>query len=180
MAERAETIYARSLFETANEADILEEIKAGLDVVSESFSQNPDFVKLLASPAVPKTEKFGMLDAVFGGKLPIYLDNFFKILAQNGRISCLSGIKAEFDALYFREKNILAVTAVTAVELSAPLREKLCKRLEEATGKTVWLTEKVDPSVLGGILLRYDNKELDGTVRQRLNRLRQMVQSSML
>ena len=95
-------------------------------------------------------------------------------------MSYFDRIVKEFTLLYYQEKNIVAVTAVTAVELSAPLREKLQRKLETATGKTVFLQTEVEPAVLGGVLLRYDNKELDGTVREKLNKLRHAVRSSVL
>ena len=180
MAENVETIYARSLFEAAKEANKMEEIKAGLEEVTQILAENKDFVTLLSSPAVSKADKSGMLSAVFDGRTDEYLANFLKILAQNGRISYFDRIVEEFTSLYNQEKNILAVTAVTAVKMSAALQKKLLKKLETVTGKTVMLETKVDPAVLGGVLLRYDNKELDGTVRERLNGLHRAVRSGVL
>lgn len=175
MAETAENIYARSLFEAAKEADKLETVAAGLAEVSAAFAENPDYVKLLSSPAISKADKIQAVAAVFDGRVEEYLSNFLKVLAQNGRIGLFPEIRQAFDALYDREKDILAVTAVTAVALTPTLREKLCHKLETATGKQIRLTEQVDPAVLGGILLRYDNKEIDGTVRQRLGALKRQI-----
>ncbi len=172
MAETAEKIYARSLFEVVSEEKDLDKTFAGLAEVEQAFLQNPDYVKLLASPAISKAHKQAAIDEVFASVLPPTLINFLKVLVQNGRITLLSPIRKEFNALYDQEKGILAVTVVTAVELTDPLRQKLCQKLASVTGKEIRLTEQVDPSVLGGVLLRYQNKEMDGTLRERLDKLR--------
>ena len=180
MAETAQKIYARSLFETAKEADKLELIFAELADVSAAFGENPDYIKLLSSPAISKADKVAAIGAVFDGKTDLYLSNFLKVLAQNGRIGLFDDIKAEFDLMYQQENNLLAVTAVTAIELTPKLREKLSEKLETITGKKVRLTEKVDPSVLGGVLLQYDNKEIDGTVRERLGALKRQISGTVI
>ncbi|MBQ4152817.1 MAG: ATP synthase F1 subunit delta [Oscillospiraceae bacterium] len=175
MAETAQKIYARSLFEVAKEADKLDGIFAGLADVSAAFAENPDYIRLLSSPAISKAERVAAVGAVFDGKTDPHLSNFLKVLAQNGRIPLLGEIKAEFDGMYHAENNLLAVTAVTAIALTPELRKKLCKKLETITGKQIRLTERVDSSVLGGVLLQYDNKEIDGTVRERLGALRRQL-----
>ena len=180
MAENVETIYARSLFEVAKETGNLDEIKENLEAVARILEQNTDFSRLLSSPTISKAEKSNIVSVVFDGRSNEYLANFLKVLAQNSRMFYFDRIVKEFIHLYYQEKNIIAVTAVTAVELSASLREKLQRKLETATGKTVFLQTEVEPAVLGGVLLRYDNKELDGTVREKLNKLRQAIRSSVV
>ncbi len=175
MAGKAEDVYAESLFEVASEADRLDEIYRELDAVARIFRENPDFVRLLSSPAVTKKEKIALISDIFDGRADALLANFLKVLAQNGRIACFEGIRAAFEQRYQKENNILAVTSVTAIKLPPALRERLVTKLEVLTGQTVLLTEEVDPAVLGGVLLRYDSKEIDGTVRERLSALKRQI-----
>lgn len=175
MAGKAEDVYAESLFEVAVEAEKLDEIYQELTAAAGILRENPDFVRLLSSPAVTRKEKIGLIADIFDGRTDVLLSNFLKILVRNGRIVCFDGIQAAFERRYHKEKNILSVTAVTAVELSPVLREKLCRKIEGMTRKTVVLTEKVDPAVLGGVLLQYDSKEIDGTVRERLTGLKRQI-----
>lgn len=175
MAGKAEDVYAESLFEVAAEADRLDEIYRELDAVAGIFRENPDFVRLLSSPAVTKKEKIALISDIFDGRADTLLANFLKVLAQNGRIACFEGIRAAFEQRYQKENNILAVTSVTAIKLSPALRERLVTKLQVLTGQTVLLTEEVDPAVLGGVLLRYDSKEIDGTVRERLSALKRQI-----
>ena len=175
MAGKAEDIYAEALFEAAAEAGALDELRQELDAVAGIFRGNPAFVRLLSSPAVAKKEKIALISDIFEGRANILLVNFLKVLADHGRIACLEGIRAAFLQRWQKERNILSVTVVTAIELSPALRERLTGRLGELTGKTILLTEEVDPAVLGGVLLRYDGREIDGTVRERLSGLRRQL-----
>lgn len=175
MAETAQKIYARSLFETAKEEEKLTPVFEEFAELSTVFSENPDYLKLLSSSAISKAEKVKTVGAVFDGKIEPYLCNFLKVLTQNGRIGLFGEIKKEFDLLYQEEKNLLAVTAVTAIPLSPKLRDKLCRKLEQITGKQIRLIERVDPSVIGGVLLQYHHKEIDATVRERLGELKRQI-----
>ena len=178
MAETAEILYARSLLETAQEAGCLNEARAEMTEAEQLFSENPAYLRLLSSPVISKQEKFDSLSAVFDGRMTPDLVNFLKVLVQNGRIALFSEICAAFHEMADRTDGILEAEAVTAVPLTPPLREQLCQRLEQTTGRKIRLSERVDPSVLGGVLLRYGGKEIDGTVRQRLTALKRQLDSA--
>ncbi len=180
MAGIVETTYAKSLFEVAAELDKLEVIGSELAAVSKILSENGDFVRLLSSPAVSKADKTDLIGKVFDGKTDGCLLNFLKVLAQNGRFSHLAGIADEFKTLLNKEKNILAVTAVTAVEMPPILQQKLRNKLAAITKKNIELTAKVDRSLLGGVLLQYDNVEIDGTVREKLTLLKRQIQTQVI
>jgi len=87
-------------------------------------------------------------------------------------------IKREFDALWADERKLLPVTVTSAVELDEGLAEDIAKRIQEQTGRTVELSSKVDPDVLGGLMVRVGNMVLDDTVRNKLERLRKQVAKS--
>lgn len=177
MAETAQVLYARSLLEAAQEADCLKAVRNDMGMTAQLFAENPDYLRLLSSPAVSGREKQDSLDAVFGGRVAPYLVNFLKVLVQNNRISAFLQIRTVFEQMADRAEGIFDVEVTTAVPLTPRLREKLCQKLEQLTGKRVRLTERVDPAVLGGVLLCYDNKEIDGTIRQRLAALKKQLDS---
>lgn len=178
MAETAEILYARSLLEAAQEAGCLKEVHMGADTVARLLADNPEYVRLLSSPAVPRQEKIDSISAVFDGRVAPYLANFLKVLVNNNRIAAFQGILKAFDEMASRAEGILAAEAVTAVALTPQLREKLCHKLERITGKKIRLSERIDPSVLGGVLLRYDGREIDGTVRKRLAALKKQLDAA--
>lgn len=94
-------------------------------------------------------------------------------------MSCRGCLRAYQDR-YNVDHNILEVTAVSAIALTAPSREKLLAKLQKMTGKNIVLTETVDPAVLGGLRLDMDGTRLDGTVQRHLERLRTEIDGAVL
>lgn len=180
MTGKAEEVYAQSLFEVAREDGELPQIAKELETVAALLKEQPDFVRLLSSPAMSRKEKIAIAGSVFDQTVSSHLANFIKVLADHGRIAAFDGICTAFRAHYDRHTGVLPVTAVTAVEMPARLREKLQNKLAQTTGKKILLDCQVDPTVIGGVLLRYDNKEIDGTVREKLTALRRQLAGRMV
>ena len=173
-------VYGEALYLLAKEEDrsktILEELKA----LDESFSQEPDFLRLLSSPNLPKAERCQILDDSFRGKIDPYLLNFMKILTEKGYIRHFSDCRKGYTLHYNQDNGILSVTAVTAVALSAEQADKLTGKLENLTGKTIELVNRVDPGIYGGVRLDYDGQRLDDTVAHRLENIRNLLKNTVL
>ena len=173
-------VYGEALYLLAKEEDrsktILEELKA----LDESFSQEPDFLRLLSSPNLPKAERCQILDDSFRGKIDPYLLNFMKILTEKGYIRHFSDCRKGYTLHYNQDNGILSVTAVTAVALSAEQADKLTGKLENLTGKTIELVNRIDPGVYGGVRLDYDGQRLDDTVAHRLENIRNLLKNTVL
>lgn len=173
-------IYGESLYELARDEGLGEEIFHQLQMVSALFRENPQYAELLAMPSLPKRERCGVLNQAFQNRVHPYLLNFLKILVEHGTIRQLSGCEAVYRQGYYEDNGILEVTAVTAVPLSEPMREKLSARLADKTGKTILLQTQVDPNVLGGVRLEIADKRLDGTIRSRLDKIQASLRSKVL
>ena len=173
-------VYGEALYLLAKEEDrsktILEELKA----LDESFSQEPDFLRLLSSPNLPKAERCQILDDSFRGKIDPYLLNFMKILTEKGYIRYFSDCRKGYMLHYYQDNGILSVTAVTAVALSEAQTEKLTGKLATITGKTIELVNRVDPGIYGGVRLDYDGQRLDDTVAHRLENIRNLLKNTVL
>lgn len=161
--------YGTSLYELAAEEGLTERILAELDVAVNAM-QEPGYLRLLMTPSVPKKERCALLDQAFAQAHP-YLVNFLKILCEAGILPELPACARAYRDRYNQDHNILEVTAVSAVALDESARSRLQEKLQRVTGKTITLTEKVDPSVLGGLRLDLGGTRLDGTVQGRLERL---------
>ncbi len=172
--------YGEALYELSRSENLTEEIKSQMQVLNESFSSEPDFVRLLRSPNVSKQERCNILDDCFRDKIHLYLLNFLKILTEKGYIKQFSDCCERFTQLYNQDLNIMSVTAVTAVALSAAQREALTQKLTRITGKTILLRNRVNPACLGGVRLDYDGQRLDGTVKNRLDNIRQLLNNTVL
>ena len=174
------SVYGEALYELALSENLIEEIRAQLLVLDESFQAEPDFLRLLCSPNLSKQERCQILDDIFRGRMHLYLLNFLKILTEKGYIKQFSSCCEMFTQLYNRDHNIVSVTAVTAVALSQKQREALTQKLTRITGKNILLRNRVNPACLGGVRLDYDGQRLDGTVKNHLDRLREMLNNTVL
>ena len=173
-------VYGEALYTLALEEQLTGKLLEELTVLSQSFRENPDFIRLLSSPNLPKQERCQILDDSFRGKVHAYLLNFLKILTEKGYMRYFSDCCDAYTSHYDQDNGILRVTAVTAVALSPEQEAKLTQKLSRTTGKTVALRNRIDPAVLGGIRLDYDGQRLDDTVSHRLDAIRNVLNKTVL
>ena len=174
------TVYGEALYSLANEEGLAEDILQQLKVLDSCFAQEPDFIRLLGTPNLPKTDRCQILDDSFRGKVEPYVLNFLKILTEKGYMRQFPDCVSAYRELYNKDNGILPVTAVTAVALTESQTQKLTAKLQSITGKRIELTNKLDPQVLGGMRLYYDGKRVDDTVSHRLDAVRAMLQNTVL
>ena len=172
--------YGGSLYELAAEEHLEARLLEELDGAVACIRAEPAYLRLLSTPSIPKKERCALLDEAFGGQAHPYVVNFLKILCEEGALRELPGCARAYRTRYNKDNGIVEVTATAAAALSADAREKLTKKLEAVTGKTIDLTVQVDPSVLGGVRLDMDGVRLDGTVRHRLDAIRSEIGGAVL
>ena len=173
MEEIAE-VYARALFEAAKEHDVLDRVRDELGQFAEALSDDRDLQVFLFSPYFSSEEKKDGVRKIISDADERFV-NFLELLAERHRMPALFRIKREFDSLWAVENKLLPVTVTSAIELDQGLIDDIGKRIEEQTGRRVELSSNVDPDVLGGLRVQVGNMVLDGTVRNRLERLRKQV-----
>lgn len=174
------TNYGEALYTLAREEKLDEAILGELTALNEAFSQEGDFLRLLSSPNLSKQERCAIVDDSFRGKVQPYVLNFLKILTEKGYIRHFSDCYKAYRDLYNQDHGILPVTAVTAVSLSEDQTRRLSEKLGTITGKTIELSNRIDPACLGGVRLNYDGKQLDDTVAHRLDAIRGLLRSTVL
>jgi F-type H+-transporting ATPase subunit delta len=172
--EQIAEVYARALFEAAKEQDVLDRVHDELAEFAEALEDDRDLQVFLFSPYFSSDEKREGVRKIVSDADERTV-NFLGLLAERHRMPAIFRIKREFDALWADENKLLPVTVTSAVELDEGLVEEIGKRIQEQTGRKVELSANVDPDVLGGLMVRVGNKVLDGTVRNRLERLRKQV-----
>lgn len=177
MAGMVEKTYAEAIFSLGKEQDCLETLCTEIFEVSEIFGQNPDFVKLLSSPTISFAEKKSSIEKVFGGKISEYAMNFLFVVTEKNRASAFVGIAEYLKLLYNDYNGIIEVKVTTAEPMSDALKEKLRAKLEKVSGKKITLVEKTDKSILGGIILDYDNVRMDSSIKNRIEGIRASVKS---
>ena len=177
---QAGSVYGEALYDLAKSEGLSHRILQELEVLAESFRREPEFLRLLSAPNVSKAERCAVLDASFEGKVHPYVLNFLKLLTEKGYARHFADCCAAYRTHYNLDNSILPVRAVTAVPLNQAQTQKLTAKLSELTGKTVQLTNHVDPEILGGVRLDYDGKRLDDTVSHRLEAVRSLLRNTVL
>ena len=173
-------VYGQALYDLAIGEGIAEDVLKQLNVLRQSFDQEPEFLKLLSTPSLTKQECCEILDHSFRGKLQPYLLNFLKLLTEKGYIRYFSSCCSAYRDRYNQDHGILPVEVVTAVALTSAQEKRLKDKLEKLTGKTVELNCKIDPDCLGGVRLDYDGQRLDDTVAHRLDAIRGLLKNTVL
>jgi F-type H+-transporting ATPase subunit delta len=167
-------VYARALFEAAQERGKLETVRDQLAQVVAAEAEVPELRELLRNPQVdPRARAAALEDLLAGGDE--LLRNFLLLLADKGRSGELEEIAREFDRLVAEHEGVISAELTTAVELSDDDEQRLLKQIEQASGRKVEATRNVDPSLIGGIVLQVGSHRLDASVRGRLERLRRAL-----
>jgi ATP synthase F1 delta subunit len=167
-------VYARSLFQVAQEQKKLDAIRDQLGQFSDALSESREMQQFFFSPYFSSTEKEEGLDKVVSGAEPAIL-NFLKLLVENHRMPLLFRVRADFDELWEQENKLLPVQVTSAVELDKRTVKQIGDRISEQTGRKVDLSSHVEPDILGGIVVRVGNFVLDASIRNRLEQLRKQV-----
>lgn len=165
--------YALSLYEVARDEGKLETYLDELTVITDSVRQTPEFLKMLQAPAIAFADKRQVLQNAFAGKIQPYLLNFLLLITEKRRVGGLLEMQEAYKQRYYNEHGICEVRATTAIPLDDALMEKLHKKLEAITGKQVILQTCVDPALLGGIVIKLGNDQIDTSVKTRLKELTQ-------
>ena len=167
--------YARALYSLAQEERLTQSVLEQLKTLDAAFRQEPDFLRLLATPNLSKQQRLDVLDESFRGKVHAYALNFLKLLTEKGHIGVFSDCVKAYRQQYYADHGIVSVLAVTAVALTDAQREQLQSKLETVTGKEIELLCRVDPTCIGGVRLDYDGKRVDGTIKNRLDAMGKML-----
>lgn len=160
--------YGNALFEISEELGKAAAVRDDIEAASKLLAANESYVKLVDSPALPKSERTSLIGEAFGS-LDVHLVNLLKMLAERHSAYLFPKIRDAFCARYDDMMGIERVEAISAVMLSAEQVARLTARLSSKLGKTVVIKNTVDPSVLGGIKLRYAGIQIDGTIKARLD-----------
>lgn len=171
------TTYAEALYEAASDADAVTAVSADVAGFAEALDSSEELRSVLANPEIETRAKKGAVATLTEGANPL-VRNFLQVLLDRGRIHEFGEIARAFSDRVARAQDRLEVEAVTAVPLPDDLRQRIVTRIEEKTGNSVALTESVDPEIVGGLVLRVGGAVVDGSVRHRIDELREALQKA--
>ena len=172
--EEIAAVYARSLFEVAQEHNKLDTVRDELGTFADAVDANRELQTFFFSPYFSTAEKSDGLDRAVSGADPIVV-NFLKLLIENHRTPVIFRVRRAYDALWEEENKLLPVSVTSAVALDQATVDQIGARIAEQTGRKVDLSAAVDAEILGGIIVRVGNSILDASIRNRLEQLRKQV-----
>ncbi len=166
--------YAKAAFEYANEHDAVSEWSAMLDLLS-GVSSYEAVSKLIGSPSETATAKAEMLVDICGDGLSDKGVNFLKNLADNRRLALLPQIQFQFGVLKAEQEKMLDVDVTAAQALDQPQQDRLAEALQKRLQRTININVSVDPTLIGGVVIRAGDTIIDGSVSGRLAKLAEAI-----
>lgn len=172
--EELARVYARSLFEVALEQEKLELLREQLGQLADAIAEHRELSTFFFSPYFSTAEKRAGLERVLSGADESLL-NFLALLIENHRMPAIFRIRQAFEGLCDEENRVLPVEITSAIALDSQTTESLGRSIGEQADRKVTLTARVDPDIIGGIVVRVGNSILDASIRNRLEQLRRQV-----
>lgn len=169
--------YAQSLLDLAGEQASPEGIGEELGQIAEIIEQQPTFAAYLADPGISNDERAKVLKDTFAGKVSPLMWNFLGVLNLKRRLKDIPAIAAAFDDLLDEKLGKIEVDVTVAQKLSADQLEQVRQRVSQALKKDAVVHQYVDESIIGGLLLRVQDKLIDASVKSQLNAMREQLLS---
>jgi F-type H+-transporting ATPase subunit delta len=164
--------YAKSLLGLASERNLTEKVFTDMELVASVCKNSRDFALLMKNPIVNTDKKDAVLKAVFTGKVDTLTLSFMDLMTRKGRESYFEGIAAEYIKIYKELKGVQVAYVKTATPLDATTREEILSIVRRTKGDKVELVESVDPSLIGGFILRVGDEQFDASVTKKLRQLK--------
>lgn len=168
LADQLAQRYAEALVQLAREHDALANLETQLNLVETGFAENPDLAEMFYHPTVPSQAKKEIITKVFSAEVSELVLHFLLLLVDKGRETILPAVVKESIRLANAARNIVEAEVTAAIELGEAEQQTLAAKLSALTGKGIVLRIKVDPQIIGGIIVRIGDKLIDGSVASRL------------
>lgn len=168
--------YAEALFALAAEQTQEKAYLEAMDMVGALFAEHPAYTELMACPAVPQSERIALLEQALGDCLPEQVLSFVQLLCNHGHIRCLPDCIEEYRTLYQAAVAMSTAYVTSAVPLTDEEKSRLSETLSAKTRHAVELVCAVDESLLGGMIVELDGKVMDGSLRRRLQVVKEVIE----
>lgn len=172
MAKLVESVYGDALFELALEEGRLEEYMEEMTIISDILQENPELIQLLHHPRIEKNEKIEIVEKVFRGKISDDITGLFAVVVSKNHGDSIESIMEYFLRKGKRYLHIGEVQVASAVELTNTQKEAIEQRLLQLTEYNTLETDYViDPQLIGGLVIRMDNRVVDSSIQTKLERM---------
>ena len=167
--------YAEAMYELARETQSEDAIAAGMKLVAGLVRRDPEILDFLAAPNIPKRERSAVLEKALSGQVPEFVLSLTQLMCESGNIRCIERCAEEYEEILNTARGLSTARVVSATALTKDQKRQLQQRLSEKTGRKVVLDCSVDESLLGGLVVTLDGKVMDGSLKHRLNEVREVM-----
>ena len=174
---RVASRYAKSLIELAQEKSILEDVHNDLHLFEKTCQESRDLRLMLKNPIITSDKKLNAIKAIFGNSFSEVSMLFMEIVSRKNREPLLYSISQEVHRQYNILKGVESATVTTAIPLDNSLRSEFQSMIQKISGKKVELNEKVDSKIIGGYVLQVADKQIDASVKTKLQTLRRTFEA---
>ncbi|MBQ2644920.1 ATP synthase F1 subunit delta [bacterium] len=167
--------YASALFETAKKQQIEDSVLTDINFIAKTIEENSNLSSFLNNPIIKIEDKKSVMTEIFGNKISNITQNFLLLLADNSRYGVIYDIQREYKELINRNKNIIFVKAVSAIEIKDYLKEKLKRKIESIIDKNAEISYEINPDIIGGLVIEIDGKTIDNSVQTQLKNIKKQL-----
>jgi len=167
--------YAKAFYALAKEQNLLDVLKTDIQRVAEVCSQSIEFIELLESPVVKTSKKIFLITKIFSTEVNQLTINFLTLITRNKREAEIPGICRNFIDLVRKDQNIKTASVITATEIGNELTSKIKLMIEKELQVTIELSSKINPNIIGGLILRVDDKQYDSSIATQLKKVKEKL-----
>ena len=167
--------YAKAFFQIAKEKNMLGQLKTDIETIFGICNNSPEFIYLLNSPVIKSSKKAELIETIFQTAVNQETLNFLMLITQNKRETEIPGICRNFLELSRKDQNIKTAMLFTAAEINPSVIDKIKSIIEKELNTNVELSTKVNHDMIGGIILRVDDKQYDASVATQLKKIKQQL-----
>lgn len=167
--------YGAALYMLACEENKANTYLEQLNIIYNTFKEQKDYETFLQSPNIPLEKRVESLEAVFSNLVEKNLVSFLQLMCEKNRLNCFFEAEMTYRALYEAATHILKVKVKSSIELTESQKERLTEKLETLHKCKVDIEYIIDPALIGGIVVEADDKVTDGSIRHRLQQVKDVI-----
>jgi len=167
--------YGTALFMLACEEDKKKEYAEALDIVGGMFSENPEYIDIISSPAISLSERLKVIEEAFSAFIPKDVLSYLQLLCEKGRISSFDDSVKEYMLLLEESQRVARAKITTAVEMTDEEKQKLIKKLEGISKKAVEPEYYIDKALLGGVIIELEGRVIDSSLKTQLREIKEVI-----
>ncbi len=175
---RAAIRYAKAVLNASLEANKADRVHNDMQLIASTIKENNELQLLLSNPVIKAEAKKDTLVKIFGEKIDNISLSLINLLIRNKRLPLLAEVTKQYAHIYNQYKGRQVAEVTTAIPLTSDLEKKVLSKAEAITGKKISLKSTVDPSIIGGFILRVGDRQFDASIQGKINSLRRAFETN--